>query len=173
MINWKVVILLLLIPALVAGQEEDPGKLERIEEIGGWTSAVGTWEGEYFVEAAPEELHQSKEKKGTSKTGIGIRLILSEDKASVFLKYEPDSEWSTVASEAHLIPDTIAWHVLMGNEGDVWLERHFLSFMRIEEDVANFVITRTVHNWYDTGSTEALNTYHVFGSGQVTRTKGP
>jgi hypothetical protein len=43
--------------------------------------------------------------------------------------------------------------------------------MRIEEDVANVVVTRTVHNWYETGDPEALTTYYVFGAGQVTRTK--
>ncbi len=172
MIRWKVVALLLLIPVLVAGQEEDPGKLDRIKEIEGWTSAVGTWEGEYFVEAAPEELLQSLKDKGTSDTGIGIKLILHEDKASVFFKYEPGGEWSGVTSEARLIPDQIAWHVLMGSEGGVWLERYSLSFMRVEEEVAKFVITRTVHNWYDTGAEEFLNTYHVFGAGRVTRLKG-
>lgn len=161
----------LLFPLLLAGQEDDPGKLKRVEEIGAWSSAVGTWEGEYFVKAAPDELFQQLEESGASKTGIGIKVVLHEDKASVFLRYEPAAEWSAVASESHVISDKIAWHILMGNEGGVWLERHLLSFMRIDEEVADFVITRTVHNWYDTGAQEALNTYYVFGAGQVTRTK--
>lgn len=53
-------------------------------------------------------------------------------------------------------------------------EKHqFGWIMRVEEEVANFVVTRTVHNWHDTGAEEAPNTYHVFGAGQVTRIKGP
>ena len=161
----------LLFPLMLAGQEDDLGKLNRVEEIGAWSSAVGTWEGEYYVKAAPEELFRQLEESGASKTGIGIKVVVREDKASVFLKYEPDAEWSAVSPESQVIPDKIAWHIFMANEGGVWLERYVLSFMRIEEEVADFVITRTVHNWYDTGAQEALNTYYVFGAGQVTRTK--
>lgn len=169
--NLAVTFFLALIPLVVAGQEDIPGKLKRVEEIGAWSSPVGTWAGEYFVESAPQEVFQQLEESGAVATGIGVRVILNEDTASVFFQYTPDAKWSTVESASHVIPDKIAWHILIRNEGGVWLERYFLSFMRIDEEVANFVITRTVHNWYDTGDQEILNTYYVFGAGQVTRVK--
>ncbi len=167
--RWNVAALLLLISVIVAGQEEDSGKLDRVREIEGWSSAVGTREGSYIIEAAPKELLQSIRGKGTDNRRIGIKLVLREDEAFVYFKFEPGSEWTGAATDAHLIPDKIAWHVLMSDEGSVWLERYFLSFMRVEEEVANFVITRTVHNWYDVAGEDAPTTYHVFGSGEVTR----
>ena len=160
----------LIFPLILVGQEDDPGKLKRVEEIGTWSSAVGTWEGKYYVKAAPEVLYQQLEKIGATDSGFGIRVTLREDKASVFLQYEPGGEWSAIASDSHIIPDKLAWHIFMASEGGVWLERYVLSFMRIEEEVADFVITRTVHNWYDSGAEEAPTTFYVFGAGQVTRT---
>ena len=164
--------LILVFPPLLQGQEEDPRVLERIDEIGAWSSAVGTWEGKYTIEAAPDELMQEVQADGGSDTEVAVRIVLGEEQATVAFLYEPDGEWSTMESGTYVLPDKIAWHILVMTEGGIWLERHFLSFMRIEEEVADFVITRTVHNWYDTGDPNVPNTYYVFGVGQVTRTKG-
>ena len=164
---------LLLFPLLVDSQEEDPGKLERIKEIEGWSSATGTWEGQYGLEAAPQELFQLMEKEGEDSSEIGVKLILREDEALVYIKWAPDGEWSKIGTESYLVPDTIGWHVLLEAEGGVWLERWFLTFMRIEEEVADFVITRTVHNWYEVKGKDAPTTYHVFGAGQLIRTERP
>jgi len=165
------VIPLLLLSGFVSGEEQDPeiAKQVRVGEIKSWSSAVGTWEGTYFVEAAPEDLLQSMADEGTDKSGIGIKAVLQEDKAAVFFKYEPDSQWTEIGQEVHLIPDNVGWHVLMANEGGVWLERYFVSFSRISEEVAEIVVTRTVHNWHVPDGEQGPVTYHVFGAGQVTR----
>lgn len=164
-------LLFLLFSLSAAGQDQDSGMQDRIREIETWSSAAGTWEGRYFVRSAPEALLQVMEEDGSIDSGIGVRVILGSDEATVYLQYEPDGEWSTVAPESQVISDKIAWHILLSDEGGVWLERFFLSFMRIEEEEADFVITRTVHNWYDTGAPDIPTTYHVFGAGKVSRVK--
>ena len=101
-----------------------------------------------------------------------VKLEYSQDRDEAPVRhgyFQPDSQWTEVGQEAHLIPDNVGWHVLMANEGGVWLERYFISFSRISEEVADIVVTRTVHTWHVPDGEQGPVTYHVFGAGQVTR----
>ena len=167
--RFYVAAVLLLFPLIIAGQDQDPGLLARIKEIEGWSSANGTWEGRYAIEAAPPELFELMQDTGEDSSNIGLRLILGDDEALVYIRWSPDGEWEKIKTDSYVIPDAIGWHVLMQKEGGVWIERWFLTFMRIKEDVADFVIVRTVHNWYVIEGQDAPVTYHVLGAGRLTR----
>ena len=172
--SWRALAWLLtcpfLLPALALGQEADPRIAARVEEISSWSAADGTWEGKYVIEAAPEELMREGEE---DRAPIGIRIIRERDDASVHIQWNEGDEWDAIGSESYLTPDNIGWHILLTSEGGVWLERWHLTFMRVEEDVADFVVTRTVHNWLVIDGMDVPVTYYVFGAGQVTRTERP
>lgn len=162
--------LLLLFSLSVAGQEKDPDILKRIKEIEGWSSPAGTWEGQYDLELAPQDLLEAMEEAGQSISEIGLKLILRETEALVYIKWEPDGEWDETGHNSHLAPDAVGWHILLEFEGRFFSERWFLTFMRIEEEVANFTITSTVHRWYEIEDGDVPTTYYFFGAGQVSRT---
>jgi hypothetical protein len=111
--------------------------------------------------------------EGEDPSRIGIRIVLGEDEVVVYIQWELDGEWSKIGKESYLIPDSIGMHVITTDKGGVWQERWFLTFIRIEEEVAEITLTRTVHNWYVIKGSGGPKTYYVFGAGQVARTEGP
>lgn len=148
----------------------DPELANRINEINKYESLEGTWEGNYIVKSAPEELFKALKKDGVLETGIGVKVILKEGEIpEVFYKHTANSSWKESSGEISLVPDKLGFHIYIASEGGVWLERVWLSFARVSEKNMEMTFTRTVHNWHDEGHPDALEFYHVFGSGSANK----
>jgi len=140
---------------------------KKFNEFNAYKPIDGVWEGEYFIKSSPEILTNDFIKDGNKAFRVGLRLSISGKQAKVQFQFKPNGTWTESNGAALLIPDQLGWHVLIARNGGAWFERVFISVARLSENEGAVTVTRTVHNWYAVGSSNAPDFYSVFGEGAV------
>lgn len=137
---------------------------EKLEKIKSYQSINGEWTGSFSFTAGPSKITDDQR-------NVELRFDISDDTATILVKWTPDAEWTSLKGDIYVEPGLVGWDIYLFRRGGLWVEKWYFVFTRVEEFTAELVMLRTVHNWHliEQDDSEAPNYYRVVADGTVTK----